>query len=107
MTVTRVRTTPAARDQYNDPDPSPTVDELVLDQAFVAPRTTSDIDDRGRQGVIVGMSLYAPVGTDLVHTDQVKVDGVLYDLDGEMGVWTNPLTGWDAGIEAAIKRAAG
>lgn len=104
MTIVRVRS--AGVDSLGDPisgDP----DRLTLDGAFTAPRSSSDIDDRGRAGVIVGWSLFAPYGTDLLHTDQVEVDGVLYDVDGEIGQWRNPLTGWNAGSETALKRAAG
>lgn len=79
----------------------------TLSGAAVAPRTSSDVTDRGRSGVVVGLTLYGRYGEDLVHTDQVEVDGVLYDVDGEPGQWHNPLTGTDAGSETALVRAAG
>lgn len=102
-TIVRIR--PAGRDKYGTPLSGDT--RTNLDGCFVAPRSSEDTDDRGRQGVVVGMSLYGPYGTDLVHTDLVEVDGVRYELEGDPGQWKNPLTGWEAGFEQAIRRAAG
>lgn len=105
-TVYRLRREGEPRDKYgdaNDTEPART----TIDGAFVAPRTSGDVDDRGRDGVIVGLNLYAPHGTDLIHTDQVEVDGTVYDLDGDPGQWKHPHTGWEAGMEVALKRAAG
>lgn len=104
MSVVRVRG--PGVDKYGDRiDEEP--ERVTLDGAFTAPRTTADITDRGRQGVVVGKSLFAPYGTDLVHTDQIEEDGVLYDIDGDVGQWKNPLTRWEAGCEVALVRAAG
>lgn len=102
-TVVRVRG--VALDEYGDPSGSP--EEETLDGCIVAPRTSSDVDDRGRQGVVVGLSLFAPFGTDITHTDQLRVDGVLYEIDGEPGRWKSPFSGWEAGVEVALRRAAG
>lgn len=103
---TAVRIRPPAIDEYGDPvtgDPG----RLTIDGATVAPRSSTDITDRGRYGVIVGLSLFAPYDTDIGHGDQVEVDGVLYDVDGEAGPWKSPFTEWEAGIEVALRRAAG
>lgn len=106
MTIVRVRATPGGTDQYGDPLPS-TEDREPLPGAFTAPRESSDIEDRGREGVIVGLTLYAPHGSDVLHTDQIEVDGVLYDVDGEVGSWEHPMSGWKPGITAALSRATG
>ena len=102
-TVVRVRG--VTLDEYGDPDGEPEEDDL--EGCTVAPRSSTEVDERGRQGVVVGLTLYAPYGTDIVHTDQLQVDGVLYDIDGEPGLWKNPFTGWEAGIEVALVRAEG
>lgn len=106
MTITRVRTTPGGHDQYGDPIPAVTT-RTVLDRCTVAPRSSSELAGRGRQGVIVGLSLYGPPGTDLVYTDQVDVDGTVYAIEGEPGRWNNPFTRSREGIEAALNRAVG
>lgn len=106
MTIVRVRETPGGFDEYGDPVEG-TTSRLTLTDAFTAPRSSEDNNDRGRQGVIVGLSLYAPYGTDLVFTDKIEVDGVSYDIEGDPGYWRNPLTTWEAGVEVALKRSAG
>lgn len=104
--IKRIRQSPGGTDQYGDPIPGTTT-VTAMPEAFVAPRTTEDVDDRGRTGVIVGLTLFAPYSTDLTYTDQIEVDGVLYDIEGEPGRWKNPFTGWEAGIQAALTRAQG
>lgn len=106
MTIQRVRTAPGGTDQYGDPMPS-TETRTTLEDSFVAPRVSSEVTDAGRAGVIVGLTLFMPPGTDLVHSDQVDVDGVLYEVDGDAGDWTHPMTGWAAGVVAALRRVDG
>lgn len=97
---------PPGLDEYGDPiEGEPTTVELP--GAFTAPRTSSDVDGRGRTGVTVGLTLFAAYGSDIRSTDQIDVDGVLYDVDGEPGQWRHPLSGWQAGCEVALTRAAG
>lgn len=102
-TVVRIRG--ESFDQYGDPTGTP--DDETLDGCMVAPRTSTDVDGRGRQGVVVGLTLYAPYGTDIVATDQLTVDGEPYEIDGEPGPWKSPFSGWEAGIEVALTRAEG
>jgi hypothetical protein len=105
VTARIVRVRKSGYDEHGDPIDGTA--RRTLDHAFIAPRTTADLDGRGRHGVTVGVSLFAPYGTDLVHTDQVEIDGELFDVDGEVAQWRNPLTGSNAGAEVALKRAAG
>jgi hypothetical protein len=105
-TVIRVRSAPGGFDVYGDPVASAEA-RTTLEGCAVAPRSSDEHSDRGRQGVIVGLMLYAPYGTDLLFTDQIEVDGVLYNIDGEVGSWKNPLSTWEAGVEVALSRAAG
>ena len=104
--IVRVRVAPGGTDKYGDPIVG-TQDRTPIEGASVAPRESSESDDRGRVGVIVGLTLIAPYDTDLAFTDQVEVDGVLYDIEGEPGWWRNHFTGWEAGLTAALRRAEG
>jgi hypothetical protein len=104
--VTVVRVRPLGYDDNGDPIEGE-ASRLTIDGCAVAPRSSSDITDRGRQGVIVGLSLFAPYGADITHGDRVEVDGVPYEVDGEAGSWKNPFTEWEAGVEVALRRAAG
>jgi hypothetical protein len=106
VSIVRVRQSPGGTDQYGDPIPS-TETRTTLADAFTAPRTSDDIDARGRTGVIVGLTLFATYGTDITHSDFFEVDGELYRIEGEPGKWKNPLTGWEAGISVALERAQG
>jgi hypothetical protein len=107
LVIVRLRASSADTDRYGDPVATGEPERTPLLGAFVAPRESNDINDRGRQGVIVGLTLFAHFGTDIVHTDQIEVDGVIYNVDGEPGQWKNPLTEWEAGCQVALVRAAG
>lgn len=104
--IERVRQIPAGIDEYGDPTSVTTV-RVELPGAFVAPRESSDLSDRGRAGVIVGLTLYTPAGTDIRHTDRFDVDGILYEVDGEGAVWDHPFSGWRPGVTAALRRVDG
>ena len=107
MTTIVIRhATPGGVDQYGDPVSGSSADTEIAG-AFVAPRESADVHDVGRVGVIVGLTLYLPYGTDIGHGDQVLVDDVLYEVDGEEGDWLQPMTGWQAGTTVALKRASG
>lgn len=104
--VYRIRKDPGGIDAYGDPVTS-TSTRVLLDGAGVAPRESSDITEQGRHGVIVGLNLYLPYGVDLDRDDQLEVDGVLYEIEGDVGSWKSPLTSWEAGAEVALRRSAG
>lgn len=105
-TIVRLRSAADGVDEYNNPTPGEP-DRVDLDGAFVAPRTSDALDDNGRSGVIVGLTLYLPYGTDIVYTDQVEVDGVVYEIKGEPVSWSHPHTGWQAGMEVGLERGEG
>jgi SPP1 family predicted phage head-tail adaptor len=106
MSIVRIRSSPGGVDQYGDPIPS-TETRKVIAGAFVGPRESNDLSDAGRVGVIVGLSLFAPYDADIVKTDEIEVDGVRFTIDGEVGRWRHPLTGWEAGLTAALERVEG
>lgn len=108
-------------DAYGDPtDPTST---HVVEGCAWAPRTqgagpsSGSVDERGRQGVIVGLTFYAPYDADVIHTDRLvlgqrltlaEVAGAeMWEVDGEVGRWRSPMTGREHGVEASIRRAEG
>lgn len=103
MTIVRVR----SADVDAKGNPVGTDDRLTLVGAFTAPRTSADVDQRGRNGVVVGLDLFAPHGTDVIRTDGIEVDGEPYRIVGEVTDWANPLSGWQPGVVAALERGAG
>lgn len=106
ISVFRVRSTPGGTDADGDPVAG-TTSSLEIDGCMVAPRQATEPTERGRAGVIVGLTLYAPLDTDLVHTDRIEIDGVLYEIDGEPGTWRNPWKPSHGGVEVALRRAVG
>lgn len=103
--VTVIR--PPGTDRYGDPVPGEGSQHEVSDCRW-APRvggsgsSSRDILSRGRQGVIEGLTLYAPPGADILHTDRIDVPGQgEFEVDGDVGAWE------DAGIEVALRRGEG
>lgn len=105
-TVTIVRKSPGGTDVYGDPITSTTT-RIDLAGCGVAPRYSTEPTDRGRQGVIIGWSVYPPADAGILFTDQLEVGGVLYEVEGEPAEWANPFTGWNPGGEVALRRAVG
>lgn len=113
VTVTVVR--PTDLDDYGDPIGEPT--ETTLTGVALAPRiggpgtASADLENRGREGVRAGLTLYAPVGADIVRTDLVRIDLAgfdgLYRVDGDPAPWISPYDGWDPGMEVALSRGEG
>lgn len=103
MTVVRVRG--ATTDAYGDTTEGE--NRATIPGAFVAPGSTNDVNARGRDGIVQGLSLFAPYGADVLRTDAIEADDVPYRIVGEISPWLNPLTGWEAGITCALERGAG
>lgn len=106
-TVSIVHETPGGTDAYGDPIASTTTTTTAVPGCAFAPRASTEPTERGRQGVIIGGTIYLPAGTTIAHEDQVIVRGVTYDVEGEPGEWVSPFTGWAPGVEVAVKRAEG
>lgn len=106
-TVTRLRATTTG-DRYGDDvadwsEP----DELEIDGCKVAPRESDEDHSSGRQAVIQGLTIYTPDGADVLPSDRLRVRGVVHEVVGEPGVWTNPWSGVTAGLELRTRRVAG
>ena len=104
-TVTIVPGSPGT-DSYGDPLPITRTGGDITG-CGVAPRYSTEPTERGRQGVIVGLTVYAPTGSDILSTDSLIVRGAEYVVDGEPAAWRSPFSGWAPGIEVAIRRAVG
>jgi len=102
--VIRLRTSPTGTDPVTGDRLTGTATTTTIDRCLVAPRYSDEPRVQGRNGVIVGQTLYAPPGTDLNRHDQIDIDGTVYDIEGEPGAWTGSRVG---GLEVALRRAAG
>jgi hypothetical protein len=105
--VVRLRRSPGGKDRFGDPIPS-TVERTVIDGVLLAPRNDVDTGEPsaiGRSGIVAGLTLLRPgAPIDLRHDDQIEVDGVAFDVEGEVGDWRGVGPG---GTQAALRRAEG
>ena len=112
VTVTRLRTgTSPGRDQYGVPIPG-TVAELAIKNCVVTPRQSppqvGGSEQQARDTVIVGLTVYAPRGTDILTTDRVRIHGRLYEITGQPSDWgVSPFTGTPGVLQFAADLVTG
>lgn len=112
VTASIERPDPGGLDQYGDPvegEDSPL--EIDLANCTVAPRLSTETTDRAREGVVIGLTLYCPPGTDIARDDILIITAGphvgRYRVDGEPSVWENGLSAWPAGVAAELLAAIG
>lgn len=105
--IVRVRPT-ITTDRYGNRvlDYGADAERCTIAGAFAAPTSSASIRGDGRDGVTVGLTLFAPYGTELHHDDRIEVDGVLYRIEGAPAEWSSP-TGWRPGVQVALVRVEG
>lgn len=94
------------RDRFGDPLPA---SEHTVDGCTFFPRRAGEQtreDNHGASTVIVGAVLFAPVDADIVATDRIRLDGVVYDVEGEPGKWDDA-RGDLSVLEVALRRVTG
>lgn len=104
-TVTIVRPGAATRDSYGNDVPGAAT-EIDVPGCAVAPRTSSE-DVTARDQVIEGLTIWMPAGTDVRPTDRVRRRGVLYDVEGDVGEWSSPFTGFAGPAQIQVTRVTG
>lgn len=118
--ITILRDTPGGLDQWNDPVPASTSRTDIAGCA-IAPRYSNEPTAVGRNGVIVGQTIYAPFGSDILFTDRIEINGggtvagapvtpataTIYTIEGDPSDWANPFTGATPGMEISVKKATG
>ena len=77
----------------------------AVDGCLVAPRLQGDATEGGRQGVIIGATVYFPKGTTVLATDRLQVRGKVHKIEGDPGVWPGAPGRWDT--EVATRRVEG
>lgn len=102
VTVTVIRQ--GTVDRYGDRQPGA---EVEVAGCAVFPRTSTESLD-GRDTVVIGLTLLPPASADIKATDKVRLpDGATYQVVGEPGPWSSPLTGWAPGLQVALERVTG
>jgi hypothetical protein len=100
-------------DRYGDPTGPPATHEVS--GCFFAPSSgTSGVaasTERTdlRDTVITVPTLFAPFGSDIKATDQILLPGdpKPWEVDGDVGDWMNPFSGWKPGQTISLRRVRG
>lgn len=85
-----------------------------IDGCAWAPRVAEE-NENNRTTVIIGLTLYGPFGADIRFDDRIILPDMpgaapqprkhrTYKVIGDPGLWRNPFTGWNAGLEVALER---
>jgi len=86
-------------------------EERTLSGCAVAPRSvpgSSPETDGARNIVVAGRTLYAPPHSGLTAHHQVRLrDGSVWRVEGEVGAWRSPFSGWYPGDQAELERVTG
>lgn len=105
-TVTVLRRVDGDPDRYGNPTHTWAAGVDVAGCA-VAPRSSDEPAETGRQAVITGLTVYMPPDTEVGPNDRLIVRGVTYEVEGEPGDWRHPFSGWRPGVEVAVSRVEG
>ncbi|MEW1705956.1 hypothetical protein AB0230_01835 [Microbacterium sp. NPDC089190] len=103
-TVTIVREVPGGEDSMGNPVFT-TVDVDVPGCAFAPGSSAETAATFGARTETDG-TVYAPSGTVFFPSDQIRIRGALYVVDGESEQWTNPYNLRGAGVVVNVKRAS-
>lgn len=103
-TVTVVRTPAPTLPAYGDN--TETAARTDVEGCAVWPTTTAEFVS-GQDTTIWDLNCLLPQGTDVLSTDQVEVDGVLYDVVGRPQHWDSQLVNKSAGVEVQLKAGTG
>lgn len=109
-TVTIVRPGPPTQDVYGNDVPGAPA-EIPVAGCGVAPRDSTgaaanEITD-ARDTIISGLMLYAPHGTDIRATDQVRVGSDLYQVQGRPGEFRSPFTASTGPVVVSLELVTG
>ena len=106
QTVTRRRAT-TTTDRYGNTVANwSTPAELAIDGCIVAPDTNAETNDLGRQGVLVGWSLFRHSDADIEALDRIVTADGTFEVDGEPARWSSPHSAL-RGIDVQLRRMEG
>lgn len=75
-------------------------------QPFIMSEKLQVEDNRDREFSRTGFRIWAPVNTDVLHTDRIKFDDHVHESLGQAGVWTT-LTGKYHHVDILCRRYIG
>src|SRR5690606_16290841 len=78
--------------------------ETVFSRAGVAPGVSDESWQVGRNPVDTVYTVFLPFGSDVTAQDRMLVRGELFEVNGDVADWRNPLTGTEFGTVVPLKR---
>ena len=103
-TVTLLRRTQGNRDSHGNA--TWTTVEVDVPGCAVWP-TGSTEQIQGQDQTSTRVTVMFPYGTAITSTDQARVRGTVYDVEGIPSPWSSPFTQTRAGVEAKLVAVAG
>lgn len=85
------------------------VDRLTLPPLNIQPRIQTEATEPDRTPVVTGWRVQSDEGVDLDVTalDRIEWAGLLYEVDGDVARWPDPITGGLHHVEFSIVRVTG
>ncbi|OZD48578.1 hypothetical protein CH252_18780 [Rhodococcus sp. 06-1477-1B] len=81
---------------------------VTLDsEAFIAPKGSTRSETATRTQVLTEVSLFAPVGSDVLPGDRIRDGDATYFVNVRPAPYVSPFDGWEAGIEAPLEDREG
>lgn len=103
--ITVTSRTAASTDDYGNA--TYTTSTRTIEDVPVAPRTSGDVTENGRDGQVIGLTIYPPADCGIVADDEIGVRGGTYRIVGDPALWSSPWSGWDPGLAIDLERVAG
>lgn len=86
-TITRTRRSPGGYDRYGDPIES-TADTIKIQVGAIAPGTSKEYAEHGRDGETIEHTLYFRRAVDIADGDEIEVRGATYKA--RVAEWRSP-----------------
>jgi hypothetical protein len=82
--------------------------ERTVEGCAVAPRTSTETNDARRATVTTGLTMYAPPDSGITAQHRIRLaDGSLWEVEGAVGRWRSPYTGWYPGDQIELQQVTG
>lgn len=104
VTVTLIHSEVTGRDSRGN-DVRTTTETQVSGCAFIPGGTSENTE--GTIQVTADAEVYMPSGTQVTPEDQVRYQGVTYNVDGAPGTWTSPFTAIQGPVLVRLKVVTG
>ncbi|MET9262407.1 hypothetical protein [Amycolatopsis sp. NPDC004079] len=71
-----------------------------------APRSSSEAEDRSTT-VTADARLFVPAAATIEPSDEIEVEGTVYQVEGEPERWESPWGGWSPHLVVSLRRITG